>query len=84
MPALTAEYDIDFNSQQEGKSDTRITYAVITSRSHHPGSVNVLLMYGSARSVAERIDLNVWRSLGTCHGDEVTGEFSDVRRTIAI
>jgi hypothetical protein len=69
------EYDIDFNSQQEGKSDSRITYAAVTSRSHHPGIVNVLIMDGSVRSVVEGIDVITWRALGTRQGGEVLGKY---------
>jgi prepilin-type N-terminal cleavage/methylation domain-containing protein/prepilin-type processing-associated H-X9-DG protein len=65
-------YDIDFTSQQEGKSDTQITYAAITSRSHHTGSVNVLLADGSTRTIGENIDGGVWRALGTRNGNELT------------
>ena len=70
-----AEYDIDFNSQQEGKSASRITYAAITSRSYHPGMVNVLLMDGSVRWMADSVDETVWRALGTRQGGEVFGAF---------
>ena len=31
------EYDIDFNSRQEGQSATQVTYAAITARSYHSG-----------------------------------------------
>ena len=70
-----AEYDIDFNSQQEGKSASRITYAAITSRSHHSGMVNVLVMDGSVRSMADGIEVTVWRAFGTRRGGEVVGEY---------
>ena len=70
-----AEYDIDFTSQQEGKSDSRRTYAAITSRSYHPGSVNILLMDGSVRSVDDDVSPTVWRSLGTRGGGELVGEY---------
>ncbi len=69
------EYDIDFNSQQEGKSATRITYAAVTSRSYHHGMVNILLMDGSVRSLSDGVDLRLWRALGTRHGREVIGDF---------
>jgi len=69
------EYDIDFNSQQEGKSASRITYAAVTSRSYHPGMVNVLLMDGSVRSVADGVDATTWRALGTRRGGEGIGGF---------
>jgi prepilin-type N-terminal cleavage/methylation domain-containing protein/prepilin-type processing-associated H-X9-DG protein len=63
--------DIDYTSRQEATSDTEATYAVITSRSYHPGTVNVAMMDGSVRSIAEEIDLATWRSLGTRVGGEV-------------
>jgi hypothetical protein len=68
-------YDIDFNSQQEGKSASRITYAAVTSRSYHPGLVNTLLMDGSVRSITDGVDLTIWRALGTRRGGEVVGEY---------
>lgn len=66
--------DIDYTSQQEGTSGTVATYAVITSRSYHPGVVNVTLMDGSVRSISEYVDLNVWRALGTRAGGEVASD----------
>lgn len=68
-------YDIDYNSTQDGTSSTIPTYAAITSRSYHLGSVNCVLMDGSARSVSNSIDLQVWRALGTRNGNEVVQEF---------
>jgi prepilin-type N-terminal cleavage/methylation domain-containing protein len=68
-------YDVDYNSLQEGKSTTQPTYAAITSRSYHPGIVNVVLMDGSVRSVSENINLAVWRALGTRNGGETVGSF---------
>ncbi len=63
-------YDIDYNSQQEGKSATVKTFAAITSRSHHSGLVGVALMDGSTRSVSDTISQQVWRQLGTRSGGE--------------
>ena len=68
-------YDIDFTSVRDGESATLPTYAAVTARSYHVGSVGVLLMDGSARSVGENIDRLVWRALGTRNGAEVVGEF---------
>ncbi|WP_145372225.1 DUF1559 domain-containing protein [Maioricimonas rarisocia] len=65
-------YDIDFNSQQEGKSGSDVTYAAITSRSYHVGTVNALLVDGSVRSIGDSIDRDIWRALGTRSGG--TGE----------
>jgi prepilin-type N-terminal cleavage/methylation domain-containing protein len=64
------EYDVDFNSRQEGQSLTQATYAAITARSYHAGIVNVALMDGSLRAVSDTIDLSVWRALGTRCGGE--------------
>jgi len=67
----------DFNSWQEGKNGINgsPSYAIITSRSHHPGIVQAALMDGSARAVSENIDLSIWRGLGSRAGGEVLNEF---------
>jgi len=67
----------DYNSWQEGKNGSAgsPTYAIITSRSYHAGSVNILLFDGAARSIGQSIDLGIWRALGTRNGREVMGEF---------
>lgn len=64
-------YDIDFNSMREGRSATAPTYAVVTSRSYHPSTVNVLLMDGSVRVIAQTVDLQTWRAMGSRAGGEV-------------
>ncbi len=70
-------YDVDYNSWQEGRNGSagHPTYAAITSRSYHAGTVNALLMDGSVRSISDSIDLSVWRALGTRAGNEVIGNF---------
>jgi hypothetical protein len=71
-------YDIDYNSRQEGSHLTQQTYAAVTSRSYHPGIVQSVLLDGSVRSVNEKIDVNIWRALGTrarVAGEPVTVEF---------
>ncbi|MGF1581865.1 MAG: DUF1559 domain-containing protein [Gemmataceae bacterium] len=68
-------YDIDFNSQQEGRSTTQPSYAAVTARSHHTGIVNVMFLDGSVRSVTSRIPLATWRALGTRAGQEPIGSF---------
>jgi prepilin-type N-terminal cleavage/methylation domain-containing protein len=65
------EYDVDFTSSREGKSKTAITYAAVTSRSYHIGTVNSLMMDGSVRGFSETISLAVWRGLGSRNGGEV-------------
>jgi prepilin-type processing-associated H-X9-DG protein len=64
-------YDIDVTSSREGRNMTDSTYAIITSRSYHPGTVNVLLMDGSVRSMSSTMELAAWRALGTRGGGEV-------------
>jgi hypothetical protein len=63
----------DYNSWQEGKdgNEGNPTYAIITSRSYHPGVVMVALVDGSVRRIQETIDLPVWRGLATRSGGEV-------------
>ena len=68
-------YDIDVSSSREGRNATDTTYGIITSRSYHPGIVNVLLMDGSVRSVADSIERPVWQALGTRAGSEVLPRF---------
>jgi prepilin-type N-terminal cleavage/methylation domain-containing protein len=69
-------YDIDYNSRQEGKSDSQPTYAAVTARSYHTGVVNVVLMDGSVRAISDSIDLDVWRALSTRDGREVMEDSS--------
>jgi prepilin-type N-terminal cleavage/methylation domain-containing protein/prepilin-type processing-associated H-X9-DG protein len=67
-------FDIDFNSDREGRTATRITYAVVTSRSHHPGGVHASFVDGSVRFFAETIEGPLWRALATRDGAEVVEE----------
>lgn len=66
-------YDCDYNSWQEGKNGIsgRPTYAIVTSRSWHPGGVNALHVDGSARFYTETIERDLWRALATRNGGEV-------------
>lgn len=66
-------FDADFNSWQEGKDGANgsKTFAIITSRSYHPGIVQVALVDGSARVVSEQVELSVWRAMATRNGGEV-------------
>jgi hypothetical protein len=68
-------FDIDQLTSREGSSATRISYDAVTSRSYHPGIVNVLLMDGSVRSVSNNISLDTWRALGTRAGGEVVADY---------
>ncbi len=66
-------YDIDQLTSREGSSATRISFDVVTSRSYHPGIVNVLLMDGSVRSVRNTISQIAWRAAATRAGGEALG-----------
>lgn len=46
-----------------------------SARSRHPGGVNVLLLDGSVRFVADSIDRRIWRFIGTISGSEVVGSW---------
>ena len=69
--------DLDYTSQREDNPEgtTNRTYAAVTSRSHHTGIVQSLLVDGSARSISSNIDAGVWRNLGTRAGGEVISDF---------
>ena len=64
--------DGDYNSWQEGKNGSagKPTYAIITSRSHHVGAVNVAMVDGSVQTVNDNVDLAAWRALATRAGEE--------------
>jgi prepilin-type processing-associated H-X9-DG protein len=66
------EVDGDYNSWQEGKNGAngRPTYAIITSRSHHAGQVQVAMVDGSVQTVDDSVALAVWRAMATRAGDE--------------
>lgn len=68
-------YDVDFNSSREGDTTNQLTYGAVTSRSYHPGGVQVALTDGSARFVSEDIDITTWRALTTRAGSEVVGDY---------
>jgi prepilin-type N-terminal cleavage/methylation domain-containing protein len=63
-------YDVDLNSQQEGRSATQPTYAAITARSYHPGCVHAAFMDGSVTAIRDDITLAVWRALSSRGGAE--------------
>ncbi|MCI0358568.1 MAG: DUF1559 domain-containing protein [Planctomycetaceae bacterium] len=65
-----ANYDVDWNNQQEGKSTTVPTFAAVTSRSYHPGGVMTVFMDGSVHFIPQTIDLATWQALSTRDGGE--------------
>jgi len=65
------KHDVDFISKSESLSSTVPTYAAVTSRSYHSGSVKAAMMDGSVHSVASDISAQVWRAIGTRNGGEV-------------
>ncbi len=74
-----SEPDVDIMSRRERLGGP--TFAAITSRSYHPGGVQSAMGDGSVRLVAETIDGDVWRSLGTVAGREpFRATLSDPRR----
>lgn len=68
-------YDIDVTSMREGINGTDITYGVITSRSHHIGIVQVLMMDGAVKSASENISLQTWQALGGRNEGSLIDEF---------
>ena len=70
--------DVDYTSCREDKPTsvcTGPTYAAITSRSYHAGIVNVLLLDGSVRPVADQIDALTWRNLGARNDNTPLGSY---------
>jgi prepilin-type N-terminal cleavage/methylation domain-containing protein len=67
-------YDIDLNTMREGRSTSVPTYAAVTSRSHHAGGVNSLLMDGSVRFTTNTVTQTTWRAMGSRAGGEVVME----------
>jgi len=65
----TPGQDLDMIGQRENRGGP--TFAAVTSRSYHPGGVNVLLGDGSVRFIKDSIDGQAWRALGTVGGGEV-------------
>lgn len=70
-----ATYDVDFTSAREGQNATRLTYAAVTSRSHHPSVINASMMDGSVQSFSNDTALPTWRALATRAGEEVMGDY---------
>jgi len=69
-------YDIDLNSEKEGNSATKSTYAAITSRSYHSGNtVSTGFVDGSIHTMSGNVSSNVWKSLGTIAGGELVEDF---------
>ena len=68
-PAGTPAVDSDLTSVDE--DDGGPTYAAVTARSYHSGSVNVLFADGSVHSIKDSINWQTWRALGTVGGGEV-------------
>ena len=75
----SVEYDIDATSRREASAASVCsggpTYAAVTSRSHHVGIVNSMLMDGSVRSISSNLDLTTWQRLGQRSDGNVVGEF---------
>jgi prepilin-type N-terminal cleavage/methylation domain-containing protein len=70
------QYDVDISSSREGLSGNAVTYAAVTSRSHHAGVVSSAMMDGSVRTIANTIAADLWQSLSTRAGGEpITGEY---------
>lgn len=69
-------YDVDFTSCREEKDGcTGLTYAAVTSRSHHLGMVHSLLADGAVKAISDNIDAGTWSLLGSRNDGEVLGDF---------
>jgi prepilin-type processing-associated H-X9-DG protein len=70
-PATLAGAQVDQDLVGTRESDGGPTFAAITSRSYHPGGVNILLGDGSVRFAQNSITLPVWRGLSSIAGGEI-------------
>jgi prepilin-type N-terminal cleavage/methylation domain-containing protein/prepilin-type processing-associated H-X9-DG protein len=61
--------DVDLTTTREVNGGP--TFASITSRSYHPGGVQILKADGSVQFISETISGDVWRALGSIRGGEV-------------
>lgn len=61
----------DWTNMQEGVSSSVRTYAAITSRSRHPGGVQVLFLDGHTTFVTNHIRSDVWHAIATRAMSEV-------------
>jgi prepilin-type N-terminal cleavage/methylation domain-containing protein len=68
----TGTYDVDLISRSESVNGTSPTYACVTARSYHPGVVQAAMIDGSVRTVANDVDIVIWRAAGTRNGAETT------------
>jgi prepilin-type N-terminal cleavage/methylation domain-containing protein len=74
VPAATGTFDVDYVSTSESASlSSGYTFAAVTSRSYHPGIVNVLMMDGSTRSVSSGISASTWHAVGTRASEDLPG-----------
>jgi prepilin-type processing-associated H-X9-DG protein len=53
----------------------KLEHSFKAARSMHSGGVNLLLADGSARFVADNVDITTWQALGTRNGGEVNGDY---------
>jgi prepilin-type N-terminal cleavage/methylation domain-containing protein/prepilin-type processing-associated H-X9-DG protein len=70
-PIDTSGFGLDQDLVGSSESDGGPTYAAITSRSYHPGGVNILLGDGSVRFVKETLNPQTWRALSSVNLGEV-------------
>jgi prepilin-type N-terminal cleavage/methylation domain-containing protein/prepilin-type processing-associated H-X9-DG protein len=73
-PAGSPAVAADVSSADE--DDGGPTYAVVTSRSYHPGGVNTLFGDGSVHFIKNSINVVTWRALGTIASGEVVSSDS--------
>lgn len=61
--------DVDLTTTREVNGGP--TFASITSRSYHPGGVQILKADGSVQFISETISGDIWRALGSIRGGEL-------------
>ncbi len=69
LGTVSRTVDIDLTTRRESNGGP--TFASITSRSYHPGGIQILKADGSVAFISETIRGELWRGLGTIAGGEV-------------
>ena len=68
MPDCCLNCALSIANLRAGRNN--IERVIMTARSFHPGGVNVLMADGQVRSVADSVDRDVWRAIGTRNQQE--------------
>lgn len=67
-PDCCSPCQTSFGGTRAGRNN--LERVILTARSYHPGSVNVLMGDGAVRSVTDNVDLVIWRAMASRNRQE--------------